>query len=227
MTNPEPNPIWSDPTASPVDPLAPPPVDAPTPPVDGPAPSAYQPPTFEAPVPFVSPDAAWSGDFSPSAAPVPAPGTPAVGYGLAPYPAPAAGATYAGYGAPAYPGYPPPGYAPPGYPPPGYPATGYPVSGYPAPGYSPYGPPPRRTSGLATASMVLSIVGMALILCYGFGGLLGLTGAIMGHVARRRIRASQEGGDGMAKAGFIVGWIVLGLTIAFWGLAILGMTIDA
>jgi len=74
--------------------------------------------------------------------------------------------------------------------------------------------------------MVLSIVGVMLIVCYGFGGLLGAAGAIMGHIARRQIRTTQEAGDPMAKAGIIVGWIVLGLAVAFLGLLIIGMTVD-
>jgi len=74
--------------------------------------------------------------------------------------------------------------------------------------------------------MVVSIIGVALIVCYGFGGLLGATGAVMGHIARRRIRTTQEGGGGLALAGIIVGWIAFALSLAFVGLIIVGLTVD-
>jgi hypothetical protein len=64
---------------------------------------------------------------------------------------------------------------------------------------------------MAVASMVVSIVSAAGLCAYGFGGLLGALGAILGHVARRQIRLRYEGGEGMALAGIIVGWIAFGL----------------
>jgi Domain of unknown function (DUF4190) len=91
---------------------------------------------------------------------------------------------------------PPSPYAPP--------PTGY---GY---GYAPsYGPP--RTNGLAVASLVLGIVGWALC---GIGSILAI---VLGLVARNQIRASggQEGGDGMAKAGIVLGCVFVGLIIAY------------
>ncbi len=140
------------------------------------------------------------------------------------------------------PSYPPPNYPPPSYPASGYPApgygapTGYDTAGYgaagtgtagagaptgypayPATSYGgyPYAPAamPRPTNGMAIASMVVSISGALLLFCYGFGGLLGLAGAILGHISRRQLRTSGEAGDGMALAGVIVGWIVLGLAV--------------
>lgn len=80
-------------------------------------------------------------------------------------------------------------------------------------GGSPYQPAPP-TNGLAIASMVTSIVGIAGLCCYGLGGIVGLVGAILGHVSKRRIREQGEGGAGMALAGIIVGWIAFGLMIA-------------
>jgi hypothetical protein len=38
-------------------------------------------------------------------------------------------------------------------------------------------------------------------------------GAILGHIARRQIRERGEGGDGLALAGIIVGWILTGLLV--------------
>ena len=99
---------------------------------------------------------------------------------------------------------------PPQYPSPPYPSPQYPYAPYPSPyGYA----PPKTTNSLAVASMVTSIAGAATLFCWGLGGIVGLVGAILGHVARRKIRNSGEAGDGMALAGIIVGWIVLGLGV--------------
>jgi hypothetical protein len=117
---------------------------------------------------------------------------------------------------------------------PPYPSQPYPSQQYPPPQYPPpypYGPAPtpygygpaRRRSGLAVASMVTSIVGAATLLCWGLGAVLGLVGAILGHVARRKIRRSGEAGDGMALAGIIVGWIVLVLGVI--GAALVGVVL--
>ena len=106
--------------------------------------------------------------------------------------------------------YPSAQYPSPQYPSPQYPSPPYLYAPYPAPyGYA----PPKTRSSLAVASMVTSIVGAATLVCWGLGGVVGLVGAILGHVARRRIRSSGEAGDGMALAGIVVGWIVLGLGI--------------
>jgi hypothetical protein len=68
--------------------------------------------------------------------------------------------------------------------------------------------------------MVLSIASAALLLCAFCFSLLavvplggGVTGTILGFVARRQIRERGERGDGMALAGIIVGLVaaVLGL----------------
>ncbi|GAA2706268.1 DUF4190 domain-containing protein [Micromonospora olivasterospora] len=85
-----------------------------------------------------------------------------------------------------------PGYAPPGYAPPGYPGYGYPAA--------------QKTNGMAIAALVLSLVGIASCITAPIG-------AILGHVARKQIRESGEGGEGMAKAAIIVGWILTGLFV--------------
>jgi hypothetical protein len=69
---------------------------------------------------------------------------------------------------------------------------------------------PRRTDGRATASLVCSIMGVWM-LAWGVGAVLGLIGALLGHSARRRIRATGDDGHGMATAGVICGWIAFGL----------------
>ncbi|HLL64258.1 MAG TPA: DUF4190 domain-containing protein [Micromonosporaceae bacterium] len=98
-------------------------------------------------------------------------------------------------------------YSAPVYPEPAYADSGYAAgpAGYTAPGYPPYGygaPAAPTTNALAITSLVLSLVG--LVTC----GVTGLIGAILGHVAKRQIRERREGGEGMATAGIIVGWIV-------------------
>jgi Domain of unknown function (DUF4190) len=66
----------------------------------------------------------------------------------------------------------------------------------------------RPTNGMAIASMVVSLVGLASICAYGITSVVICpVGAILGHVARRRIRQRDEKGDGMALTGIIVGWI--------------------
>jgi hypothetical protein len=90
--------------------------------------------------------------------------------------------------------------------------------------------PQQRTNGLAIASMVLSISGGVLLFCvYFLGGVPGAVGAILGHVARKKVRERGEAGDGMALAGIIVGWIVTGLAllilIVFVALFVFAMSI--
>jgi hypothetical protein len=80
-----------------------------------------------------------------------------------------------------------------------------------------YGPPAAATTnGLAIASLVVSLTGL---LC----GLTAPVGAILGHVARKQIRERGEGGDGLALAGIIVGWVITGLMVvgvAIWVVAV-------
>lgn len=88
---------------------------------------------------------------------------------------------------------------------------GQPYGGY---GYPAYGAPPPAnppTNGLAIASLVCSLAG--LLTC-----ISAPVGAVLGHVARKQIRERGEGGDGLAFAGIIVGWIVTALGIIGCGL---------
>ncbi len=87
----------------------------------------------------------------------------------------------------------------------------------PPPQYG-YGyPVVRPTNGLAIAGMVCAIIALpAACFTWGVGGIvLGVLGAIFGHVARRKIRQRDEQGGGMALTGVILGWISVALSIVF------------
>ncbi|GIF24333.1 hypothetical protein BJ973_007812 [Actinoplanes tereljensis] len=109
---------------------------------------------------------------------------------------------------------PPDPYTPPApdpYAPAGYYQQPAPAPYLPPP-VNPYGyPPPQQTEGLAIASLVVSCAAVLGLCFYGFGAILGIVGAILGHVARKRIARDGSGGAGMALAGIIVGWIVTAL----------------
>jgi hypothetical protein len=75
------------------------------------------------------------------------------------------------------------------------------------PRYYPY-PVAPPTNGLAIASLVCSIAGVATCVS-------APVGAVLGHVARRQIRERGEAGDGLALAGIIVGWVLTGLLLAY------------
>lgn len=81
-----------------------------------------------------------------------------------------------------------------------------------------YGPQPQpiiwqqqqpRTSGTATASLIFGIVG----LCGGFLLLAvpNITAVVLGHMAAKEIRESNGriGGQGLATAGLVLGYIVV------------------
>src|SRR5262245_11214608 len=90
--------------------------------------------------------------------------------------------------------------------------AGYQYQSYP--GYSYPQQSTRSTSGLAVASLVTSI--LAFVLC---SGLTGFIGAILGHMARRRIKETGQEGDGLALAGIIIGWIGTILAVLALGVA--------
>jgi Domain of unknown function (DUF4190) len=142
--------------------------------------------------------------------------------------------------------YPTPPGEPGGYgtppPPPDPPVAGYPIPGYyatpdqapaqypqqyqyqyqqPQPYQYPYGWQPQRpTEGMAIAALVVSCVGVVGLCSYGIGGIMGVVGAILGHVARRRIRRNGTDGAGLALAGIIVGWCLTGISAIIAGLVI-------
>jgi len=69
----------------------------------------------------------------------------------------------------------------------------------------------RRTEGSATASLVLGIGG--LVFC---PVILSVLAIIFGNQAKRKIAADPMlEGEGMAKAGVILGWIGIGLAVVW------------
>ncbi|MBN1953735.1 MAG: DUF4190 domain-containing protein [Anaerolineae bacterium] len=65
-------------------------------------------------------------------------------------------------------------------------------------------------SGLAIVSLIASILGLTLLPTIG-----SIAGVIMGYMAKKQIEESRGamGGEGMAKAGIIIGWIGIGLAV--------------
>lgn len=137
-----------------------------------------------------------------------------------PYGVPASPGPYTAdnpYATPGYqaPGYQAPGYQSPGYQAPGYQAAGYPPPGYQAPGYPPsYGyaalPPSATTNTMAILSLVFAFIFAPL-------------GVVFGHMARKQIRERGEGGEGLATAGLIVGYIFTSMYVlgcAIWLIAV-------
>jgi len=131
-------------------------------------------------------------------------------------------AGYGPYGAPGTPVYgspPPAGPAVPdpsagGYPP-GYPA-GYGQPGWPpAPAWNVSFAPPPRQNGLALASMITSLAGLAFCL------LPGVVGLVLGIVALQQISRDGTTGRGFAIAGITVGAVETALVV-LWFVAMLG-----
>jgi len=72
-------------------------------------------------------------------------------------------------------------------------------------------PPPgsgSKTNGMAVASLVCGITGF-------FCGVTAVLAIIFGFVAKRQISESGgvQGGNGMATAGIVIGFVVVGLVI--------------
>jgi Domain of unknown function (DUF4190) len=69
------------------------------------------------------------------------------------------------------------------------------------------------TSGVATTSMILGIIGIVTGCCS--FGLPSLAAIICGHVAIGQTKSGTVGGRGMAVAGLVLGYIVLAPAIVF------------
>lgn len=81
--------------------------------------------------------------------------------------------------------------------------------------------PTKPNHSLAIVSLVLGILGLAVIV-----PVLGPIGAVItGNIARREIQQNpqQYSGESLAKAGVILGWVGIGLTVIVGLLAILAL----
>ncbi len=85
---------------------------------------------------------------------------------------------------------------------------------------NPSNPPitaPQSTSGLAIASLVLGILGWVFL-----PFLASIVAVVLGHMARAEIRSNpQLDGDGMAVAGIILGYLMIGICILAFFLLVL------
>jgi hypothetical protein len=79
--------------------------------------------------------------------------------------------------------------------------------------------PSAPTSGLALASLVLGVAGLTVLPL-----IASILAIIFGTMARNDIRQrpGQVSGEGMAKAGLIMGWIAVGATVLILLLVLLG-----
>lgn len=93
---------------------------------------------------------------------------------------------------------------------------GQPGGYQPPPGYQPYGGPPAipANSGMAVASLVLSLVGI--IPCFWLFQVPGLLGVIFGFVGLGQTKDNARRGRGMAIAGLVVGFVLLALCAIVW-----------
>jgi ABC-type spermidine/putrescine transport system permease subunit II len=70
--------------------------------------------------------------------------------------------------------------------------------------------PLQQDSGLAVGALVCSLIG--LISC----GLVTIAGIIMGHIAYSRAKRGESGGEGMALAAMIIGYVIVALWVGFF-----------
>lgn len=81
---------------------------------------------------------------------------------------------------------------------------------------------PARTNGLSIASMVLGIVSIFTVACWGIGGICAILSLIFGCVALSTIRTTGESGRGMAIAGIVTSVVAIVIGIALLALILLG-----
>ncbi|SDP63742.1 protein of unknown function [Actinopolyspora xinjiangensis] len=106
---------------------------------------------------------------------------------------------------------------------PGYqPGQQYPQYQPVAPGY-PGGHPPNN--GMAIASMVLSLAAIPFSCMWGFGIVPAILGVVFGHMAKKQIQRDGSYGDGMATAGLVIGYCLLGLVVAVVVLLVIGLSL--
>ncbi|MGH3098973.1 MAG: DUF4190 domain-containing protein [Streptosporangiales bacterium] len=85
--------------------------------------------------------------------------------------------------------------------------TPYPPAQYGAPVYGYAYPPKPPTNTMAVLSLVFALCGFVIwFIC-------SLLGLIFGIVAKKQLKQSGEGGDGLATAGIVISAILLGLKV--------------
>ncbi len=72
---------------------------------------------------------------------------------------------------------------------------------------------------MAIASLVVSLVG--LFCCY-FGLIAGIVAVVLGMMAKKQIAETGQNGAGMAKAGTIIGFVAIALSVIWILLLIIG-----
>ncbi|WBC08382.1 DUF4190 domain-containing protein [Micromonospora sp. WMMA1947] len=125
--------------------------------------------------------------------------------------------------------YPPVSAVPRPYPPVSGPAGTYgPVPAVPYPGPQDLRLPPVRpvlTSGMATASLVLGVLGVLGGWC--LFGLPCVLAVILGHLALSETRDGRRSGHGMAIAGLVLGYVFVGPMILFTVMMFFGSAMTA
>ncbi|MEU5529287.1 DUF4190 domain-containing protein [Micromonospora chersina] len=104
------------------------------------------------------------------------------------------------------------------------PAFPYQGGGYP-PGGQRLAVQPVLTSGMATASLVLGILGVLGGWC--LFGLPCVLAVILGHLALRETRDGMRLGHGMAVAGLVLGYVFVGPMILFTIMVFFGSVLSA
>lgn len=99
---------------------------------------------------------------------------------------------------------PQPAYQQPAYQQPAYQQPAY-GQGYADQGYAQAGP---ANNTMALVSLISGIVGWTLL-----PFVASIVAVITGHIAKKQIAATGEGGSGMATAGLILGYVMIGLSI--------------
>lgn len=72
-------------------------------------------------------------------------------------------------------------------------------------------------------SLIASIIGLVTTCLCGIGVIGAAIGVVLGHIARNQIRQSggQQGGEGLALGGIIVGWVTVGIIVLWVALFLL------
>ncbi|MEO5710675.1 MAG: DUF4190 domain-containing protein [Nocardioidaceae bacterium] len=95
----------------------------------------------------------------------------------------------------------------------------------PGPGYG--APPPTGNNTKAVIALVLGILGFVFAICCSLLGLvIGIAALVLGRLSRKEIALTggAQGGDGMARAGFVLGIVDIVIAVI---LIILGIVLSA